>query len=57
MKTTFEVRYVGAPYGENESGHVVSRHRTLEAAERSAAKLQTSPKYYRSVRIVRKVKG
>jgi len=57
MKTTFEVRYIGAPYGMNESGEVVSRHRTIETAERAARKLQTSPKYYRSVRIVRKVKG
>ena len=52
MKTTFEVRYIGAPYGMNESGEVVSRHRTIETAERAARKLQTSPKYYRNVKIV-----
>jgi hypothetical protein len=35
----FEVRYVGAPYGEGEAGHVVSRHRTREAAERALFRL------------------
>ena len=31
--TAYAVFYCGAPYGDNETGHVVSNHRSLEAAE------------------------
>ena len=27
------VVYLGAPYGDNESGHIISRHRSRDAAE------------------------
>ncbi len=42
------VVYVGAPFGLNEAGEVVSRHRTEEAAEKARRKLQDNPKYYGS---------
>lgn len=42
------VVYVGAPYGENESGEIVSRHRSEEAAIAARQKLQGSPRYYGS---------
>jgi hypothetical protein len=42
------VVYCGAPYGENELGEVVSRHRTEEAATAARVKLQDNPKYYGS---------
>ena len=45
-KTQFAVVYVGAPFGENEFGYVVSKHRTEEAAVAARAKLQSNPKYY-----------
>lgn len=48
----YEVRYVGAPYGDNESGHLMSWHRTREAAERAARKLSEWANYYNHVRIV-----
>jgi hypothetical protein len=47
-KVTWCVMYVGAPYGIGESGEVVSRHRTEEAAQRAYARLQSNPKYYGS---------
>lgn len=47
-KTTWCVIYCGAPYGIGEAGHVVSRHRTEDAARKALAALQTSPKYYGS---------
>lgn len=54
MKTTWEVRYVGAPYGEDERGETVSRHRTEEAATDARRKLQGNPRYYGSnSRVVR----
>ena len=31
--STHVVVYRGAPYGENEGGHVTSQHRSIEAAE------------------------
>jgi hypothetical protein len=40
------VIYCGAPYGDNESGEVVSRHRSEEAATEARHKLQSNPKYY-----------
>ena len=47
-KMTYEVRYVGAPYGENEQGELVSSHRTFEAAGAARRKLQKNPRYYGS---------
>jgi hypothetical protein len=55
---SYQVRYVGAPYGENESGEIVSTHRTEEAALRARAKLQSNPRYYGSnSTVVRVVDG
>lgn len=34
-RTVYEVRYQGAPYGDNEQGELVSRHLTREAAEKA----------------------
>ena len=50
-KPMFAVVYVGAPYGDNELGQVVSRHRSREAAENAVRELQTSPRYYGNVLI------
>lgn len=47
-KTVWCVVYCGAPYGIGESGHVVSRHRTEEAAKKAHAALQSNPHYYGS---------
>lgn len=47
-KTVWCVVYCGAPYGESESGHTVSRHRTEAAARAARAKLQNNPRYYGS---------
>ena len=47
-KNVWCVVYCGAPYGEGESGEVVSTHRTEEAAEKARIKLQSNPKYYGS---------
>ncbi len=59
MKTTktavWAVVYVGAPYGENEQGEVVSRHRSEEAAVKARRKLQSNPRYYGSNSAVRQV--
>ncbi len=44
----FELRYVGAPYGENESGELLSRWPSMEAAERARRRLQDNPRYYGS---------
>ena len=41
MSYTHEIAYIGAPFGESESGYVVSRHRTLAAAERAYRRLTT----------------
>ena len=30
----YAIIYKGAPYGENESGHIVSRHKTWENAQK-----------------------
>lgn len=38
-KFNYRIQYTGAPYGDNEEGHTVSRHRTLEAARRHFDKL------------------
>jgi len=40
------VVYVGAPYGENETGEIVSRHRSYCAAFIAWRKLQSRPRYY-----------
>lgn len=57
-KVSYEVRYVGAPYGEGESGELLSRHRTREAAEDARRRLQSNPRYYGSnTRIVEVVRG
>ncbi len=40
------VVYIGAPYGSNEFGEIVSKHRTAEAARAALAKLQSNPRYY-----------
>lgn len=32
QKYTYAIVYTGSPYGDDEAGHVVSRHRTLKAA-------------------------
>ncbi len=41
MSQTFKYRiqYTGAPYGQNEEGHTISRHKTLEAAIKKFDKL------------------
>jgi hypothetical protein len=51
--TYWTVCYVGAPYGDDESGEIVSRHRTREAAEEAHRKLQSDPHYYGSNSVVR----
>lgn len=56
-RVSYEVRYVGAPYGENESGEVVSRHRSPEAARAARARLQDNPRYYGSNTRVARVEG
>lgn len=53
--TPWAVVYVGAPYGEGESGEVVSRHRTEDEANEARVELQDNPKYYGSNTVVRKV--
>lgn len=56
MKTEWwAVVYVGAPYGENESGEIVSRHKSEEAAVAARQKLQDNPRYYGSNTKVRKL--
>ena len=30
----YAIIYKGAPYGENESGHIVSKHKTMENAQK-----------------------
>ncbi len=57
QKATYEVRYVGAPYGEGESGHTISRHRTREAALSALQKGQSDPHTYGSNSRVVKVVG
>jgi len=42
----FEVRYVGAPYGLNEDGEIVSRHKTYANAVYACNNLQDNPRYY-----------
>lgn len=32
MKYPYAIIYTGAPYGDNEQGHIVSRHTTLPLA-------------------------
>ncbi len=49
------VVYVGAPYGDNEQGEVVSRHRSEDAAHKALAKLQDNPRYYGSNARVRQI--
>jgi hypothetical protein len=51
---TWCVVYVGSPYGEGESGEIVSRHRSEEAAEEARSRLQNNPKYYGQNTIVRR---
>ena len=33
QRYTHAIIYIGAPYGENESGHIVSRHTSRELAD------------------------
>lgn len=35
MTTAYVIRYHGAPYGDNEVGHIVSEHETYSAAEKA----------------------
>lgn len=42
------VVYCGAPYGDNELGEIVSRHKTESAALAARDRLQSNPKYYGS---------
>lgn len=35
MTVTHAIIYIGAPHGLNEAGEIVSRHRSLESAERA----------------------
>lgn len=34
MRYPFAIIYTGAPYGDNEFGHILSRHKTMIAAQR-----------------------
>jgi len=34
MTYTHAIVYVGAPYGDNEAGHIISRHKSFANAER-----------------------
>lgn len=58
-RTFYEVRYQGAPYSDNESGELVSRHLTREAAEKALrALLRLYPaRHHGNTRIVEKVRG
>lgn len=38
MAYTHAIIYIGAPYGENESGHIVSRHKSEENANKAFEK-------------------
>lgn len=40
-KITHEIVYIGAPYADGEAGHVISRHRSVDAAERAYRRLTT----------------
>jgi hypothetical protein len=42
----YGVFYVGAPYGENEMGELISKHKSMQAAEAARQKLQWMTKYY-----------
>lgn len=51
-KPVYCVIYCGAPYGDDESGHVVSRHRTLSAAvEAHIVYARTAAGYGRNSRV------
>jgi len=56
-RTVYAVVYVGAPYGDNEAGEIVSRHRTYDAAVAARTKLQDNPRYYGSNSTIRRVTG
>ena len=56
--TAYGVFYCGAPYGDNETGELVSTHRSLKAADFACGKLRGSPKYYGSnTRVMLKING
>ena len=38
MKYTHKIMYQGAPYGDGEAGHTVSRHKSRELAEKAFQK-------------------
>lgn len=53
MATYYGIFYVGAPYGENETGELVSKHKTEVKAKEQRAKLQDQARYYGSNTIIR----
>ena len=56
--TAYAVFYCGAPYGDDETGELVSRHRTLSAARLAHTKLQDSLKYHGTdSRVMLKING
>lgn len=54
-KSIWVVYYVGAVYGNDKIGEVVSRHRTEDAAIAFRLKLQSNPRFYGSNTTVREV--
>jgi hypothetical protein len=52
---TWCVVFVGAPYGDNEQGEIVSRHRSEEAAMEARRRLQNNPKYHGMNTVVRRL--
>jgi len=48
---TYHIYYKGAPYGDDERGHVISTHNTLGAALDEQGQLTQSGRYYNNTYI------
>lgn len=45
------VYYIGAPYGANEDGELISKHRDRQHAEKSLKELSKQDRYYNQLEI------
>ena len=52
MTYSHAIIYIGAPYGENEHGHIYSQHRSVETAQRRYSKDFSGTVGYKNHRIV-----
>lgn len=55
LRVSYEIRYVGAPYGIGEAGELISLHWRREAAEKKLHELRKDARYYGSNTVMNRV--